>query len=72
MLSGFCSGVIGYAELGTIEQMLTEKKRIEAIFNKKFPRGFMPLGYSDYARFQDYIRCSIPPAKVGGRCLKVG
>ena len=49
MLSGFSSEVAGYAESGTMELMLTEitNKRIEAIFNKNFPRGFMPLGYSD-------------------------
>ncbi len=72
--SGFCSDGLGDEELQDERMILpkTTNKMIEAIFNKKFPRGFMPLGYSDYARFQDYIRCSIPPAKVGGRCLKVG
>ena len=58
MLSGFSSEVAGYAELGTMEVMLTEitNKRIEAIFNKNFPRRFMPLGYCDYSRFQDFNR----------------
>jgi hypothetical protein len=74
ILSGFSSEVAGYADWGTMEQMHTEitNKRIEAIFNKNFPRRFMLQGYSDYSRYQDYNRCSIPPAKVVGRCLKVG
>ena len=73
--SGFCSEGLGEEEeLQDERDMLavTTNKKIEAIFYINFPKGLMPLGYSNYSRFQDYIRCSIPPAKVGGRCLKVG
>ena len=63
--SGFCSDGLGDEELQDERMILpkTTNKMIWAIFNKNFPRRFMPLGYSDYSRFQDYIRCSIPPCK---------
>ena len=57
ILSGFFLGGVGDEELQDerMTQPKTINKMIEAIFNKKFPRGFMPLGYSDCARIQDYI-----------------
>ena len=73
--SGFCSDGLGDEEELHDEsnmQAVITNKRIDAIFNEHFPRRFIPLGYSDYVRDQDFNRCSIPPAKVVGRCLKVG
>ena len=62
--SGFCSDGLGDEEELQDEsnmQAVIANKRIEAIFDKKFPRGFMPLEYSDYVRDQDFNSCSTPP-----------
>ena len=48
--SGFCSDGLGEEEeLQDERDMLAiaTNKRIEAIFNKNFPEGYIPQGYSD-------------------------